>query len=476
MCCNPSVIYSGFCQVILTGVITFCSVGFFNALQGLGGAGNADPSANNAANASLYLTFAITGYLGGAFFNLLGPRVLMSVGCMTFAFYALAAYLAGQDDALQWLFILSGVVLGVGAGWLWTAQGALMLAYAPQDRKGLYISVFWIIFNLGGVIGGLLAFALNFDSSEDEPTSANAASYFSFVGIMLFGAIVAFLGLVSPEKVVREDGLPVTVQPCLSPAKEFLGALSVSVDKNMLLLSLLFFSSNYFYTYIFNAFNGVLFTVRTRGLNSAIFWLSQIVGAWLLGLVLDASRLKVRSRSRNGFWCTTIATTLSFLLGGYVQYFHRGGYRRDDDDNRDLIDVTNGDYWLPCLTIIGYGIMATCVQVYSYWLLGILGSGDATLAARYSGFYKGMQSLGATLGWVLDLEAFGISYRAQFLVCWILISVALVPTFFVSGAAPASWLKLDDTTGVGLRRRSGSVCDTPTTASDDRPQSQSSVS
>ncbi|KAF4676689.1 DUF895 domain membrane protein [Perkinsus chesapeaki] len=463
-----SAIYSGFVQVVLTGIIAFCSVGFFNALQGLGGAGSSNPSANNAANASLYLTFAVTGYLGGAFFNLLGPRVLMSSGCLAFAFYALSAYLAGMNNSLQWLFISSGVVLGIGAGWLWTAQGALMLAYAPQHRKGYYISVFWAIFNLGGVIGGLLAFALNSHTSSDSPSSANTASYFVFVGVMLLGVVIAAVGLVSPSKVVREDGFTVTVQPCMSPGKEILGALSVSFDKNMLLLSLLFFSSNYFYTYIFNAFNGVLFTVRTRGLNSAIFWLSQMLGAWLLGLVLDSSKRKVRSRSRSGYWCTAGSTTLAFILGAYVQYCYRGGYDRDDDI-RKLIDVTNGDYWLPCLSVIAYGFMAASIQVYSYWLIGILGSTDATLAARYSGFYKGIQSLGATLGWTLDLETFGIPYTTQFLLCWILLSVALLPTFFVSGSAPASWLKLDQTTGVGLSRESSRACEASAVSSGPAP-------
>lgn len=35
--------------------------------------------------------------------------------------------------------IVSGGFLGWGAGLLWTAQGALMLAYAPEAKKGMYI-------------------------------------------------------------------------------------------------------------------------------------------------------------------------------------------------------------------------------------------------------------------------------------------------------------------------------------------------
>ena len=52
--------------------------------------------------------------------------------------------------------IFAGALLGVCAGILWTAQAAIMLAYPPEDSKGRYISWFWMIFNLGGVIGALV--------------------------------------------------------------------------------------------------------------------------------------------------------------------------------------------------------------------------------------------------------------------------------------------------------------------------------
>jgi len=52
--------------------------------------------------------------------------------------------------------IFAGALLGVCAGLLWTAQGAIMMSYPTEDLKGRYISWFWMIFNLGAVIGGLV--------------------------------------------------------------------------------------------------------------------------------------------------------------------------------------------------------------------------------------------------------------------------------------------------------------------------------
>jgi len=60
--------------------------------------------------------------------------------------------------------IAAGVILGICAGLLWTAQGSLMLSYPTEIQKGRFISIFWGIFNLGGVVGASVSLALNFHS------------------------------------------------------------------------------------------------------------------------------------------------------------------------------------------------------------------------------------------------------------------------------------------------------------------------
>jgi predicted MFS family arabinose efflux permease len=35
-------------------------------------------------------------------------------------------------------------VLGVGASFLWVAQGAIMTTYVPESQKGRAIAAFWI--------------------------------------------------------------------------------------------------------------------------------------------------------------------------------------------------------------------------------------------------------------------------------------------------------------------------------------------
>jgi hypothetical protein len=39
-------------------------------------------------------------------------------------------------------------VLGIGAGFLWTAQAGIMMSYPNEKDKGKAFSMFWMIFNL----------------------------------------------------------------------------------------------------------------------------------------------------------------------------------------------------------------------------------------------------------------------------------------------------------------------------------------
>ncbi|KNC85950.1 hypothetical protein SARC_01896 [Sphaeroforma arctica JP610] len=132
----------------------------FNALQGLGKAGGDDETIGAAMNAILYACFTLTGLFSGSLFNLLGNKILMAFGGSTYAMYAIAVYLWGHDDSFAPLGLTTAGLLGVGAGCLWTAQGVMTLTYSTKEKKGLFTAIFWAIFNLGGVFGGLLTFAI----------------------------------------------------------------------------------------------------------------------------------------------------------------------------------------------------------------------------------------------------------------------------------------------------------------------------
>ncbi|GFP94318.1 unc93-like protein 2 [Phtheirospermum japonicum] len=102
---KPSVLRynSPLVQVILIGLVCFCCPGMFNALSGMGGGGQVDPTAANNANTALYTAFAVFGILGGGIYNILGPQLtlLCGYGLLDAMFQSLVYWVIGAlaDDA-----------------------------------------------------------------------------------------------------------------------------------------------------------------------------------------------------------------------------------------------------------------------------------------------------------------------------------------------------------------------------------------
>lgn len=86
--------------------------------------------------------------------------------------------------------IFAGALLGVCAGLLWTAQGAIMMSYPPEEMKGRYISWFWMIFNLGAVIGGLIPLGQNINTTTKGTVSDG--TYVGFIVLTALGALLAW--------------------------------------------------------------------------------------------------------------------------------------------------------------------------------------------------------------------------------------------------------------------------------------------
>ena len=141
-------------QLTLVAFVCFMCPGMFNAVNGLGGGGQFDARTADNANVALYSTFSVLGFFAGSIANRLGIKLTLSLGGMGYVLY-IASYLSYNHNQNEGFVVFAGAVLGVCAGMLWAAQGAIMMSYPPEQSKGRYISWFWMVFNLGAVIGGL---------------------------------------------------------------------------------------------------------------------------------------------------------------------------------------------------------------------------------------------------------------------------------------------------------------------------------
>lgn len=143
-------------QLLMVSFVCFLCPGMFNAVNGLGAGGQVTKKPSDDALTALYSTFSVVGFFAGTVANRLGIRATLSLGGFGYGLYV-AALLCFNHTQNAGFLIFAGALLGLCAGLLWTAQGAIMMSYPEENNKGKYISWFWMIFNLGAVIGSLVS-------------------------------------------------------------------------------------------------------------------------------------------------------------------------------------------------------------------------------------------------------------------------------------------------------------------------------
>jgi len=405
-------------QLLIVSLVCFMCPGMFNALNGMGGGGQLDPTANNKANTALYSTFAVVGFFAGTFTNKLGIRTALSFGGVGYSVYV-ASYLSYNHTKNLGFTTFAGALLGVCAGLLWCAQGAIMMSYPPEESKGRYISWFWMIFNLGAVIGSLIPLGQNIHNTAAG--SVNDGTYVGFLILTLIGAALAWT-LVDARDVIRADGSKVIVMKHPSWKSEIVGLWeALETDKYIILLFPMFLASNWFYAYHFTEINNAYFNVRTRSLNGVVYYIMQIVGAYVFGFALDYKGISRRTRAKAA-WGALFATIM--IIWGFGYMFQKTYTRAWAKEKSNLKkDWSEPGFAGPFVLYMFYGFSDAAWQTCVYWFMGSLTNNGRKLA-NFAGFYKGIQSAGGAITWALDED--GIEYMTMFASNWALLSGSLL--------------------------------------------------
>ncbi|KAI5810151.1 major facilitator superfamily domain-containing protein [Peziza echinospora] len=443
---------SPFMQVILTGFVCFLCPGMFNALNGLGAGGQVESSVTSNALVALYTTFAVFGFVAGTGLNYFGARPTLAFGGLGYALYS-ASLLCYNHTANSGFVIFSGAMLGVCAAFLWCAQGTVMMSYPTESEKGRYIGLFWGIFNMGAVIGSISPIVQNWKTPSGG--AVNDGTYVGFLALMVAGAVLAFF-LVPPHQIVRKDGTRVAPVRHPSAVSEIKGLYeTLKSDYYILLLFPMFWASNWFYTYQQNCYNLYLFNLRGRAFNNIWYWLAQIIGAVLFGVILDNQRLGSRKMRAWIGWGILFVVVNVIWGGGFVvldRYSDERAHLANAAINAartkaglpidaslvlpPAIDVYGDNFAAYCFLYLFYGFLDAMWQTYAYWLMGAL-SNDPRKLAYFAGFYKGIQSAGAAVVWRLD--ATGHSFDSLFGSSW---GLCVAGMLF---ALPVIYLKVQDT-------------------------------
>ncbi|ESK91166.1 mfs [Moniliophthora roreri MCA 2997] len=408
-------------QILLISFICFCCPGMYNAISGLGGSGQLDSTVAANANVALLASTAASAlFLVPPIFDTFGPRTCLLIGGWTYPLYS-GSLLCYNHTHNASFVIASGAILGLGASFLWVAQGAIMVSYPLADWKGRAIALFWIIFNLGGGIGSFISFGLNFHSRSG---TVSDGTYGAFMAIMFLGWLLSLL-ILPPHKVLRSDG---TFAGSPAPEGSFKALDSLKHELSnfrhalgnwrILLLIPMFFCANFFYSYQQNSVNGDTFTLRTRSLNGSMYWIAQMFGGLVIGLLLDIKFLSRPGRAKLG-WIFVFITGMVIWGGGlaFQRWNSRQGRKQwlDFSETRTFI----GPFWL----YFFYGAFDAFWQSYCYWMMASLADSPQA-AAKFVGLYKTFQASGGAVAW--RINALHYPAMTQFTINWSLVGSAMV--------------------------------------------------
>jgi MFS family permease len=363
-------------QAVMLGCVLFLTVGMYNVITFLGGAGQQTAYLSAVANISLYTVFTVFCLVSPACLNYFGLRATLCFGGFGYAAYAASLWCFNHTQNTGFV-IFGGCWCGLSAAFLWVAEGTAITAFASEELKGFYVAIFWSIFQAGVVIGAAIPVGQNWNN-----TGSGTVTDGTYVGLFILMLIGSGLGLcLYPwQKMVREDGSRVT----LPRHKNFWDELIASYHVFRKNLWILYFwpmcwAVNYYTIYQSNYFNGVVFSVRGRALNTFLFGLVQIPAAWFLNVFTDKLPCSRRWRA---FWAALMIFTMfnAVWIGGY---FAMAQTDMDLPESQRL-DVYDDGYGKWCFLFVMYGFMDAVYNCYAYWLIGSFSNDPAEVSGRSS--------------------------------------------------------------------------------------------
>jgi hypothetical protein len=137
-------------------------------------------------------------------------------------------------------------------------------------------------------------------------------------------------------------------------------------DPYIVALFPMFLASNWFYVYHFTEINAAYFNVRTRALNSVVYYTMQIIGAYIFGFALDYQGLSRRLRAKISF-AVLFVLIMAIWGGGYAfQKTYDRAWSAIDDNHKDW---TSPGYGGPFVLYIFYGFTDAAWQTCVYWFV-----------------------------------------------------------------------------------------------------------
>ncbi|KAJ5081462.1 hypothetical protein NUU61_009726 [Penicillium alfredii] len=411
---------STFFNISVVSLCAFIAPGLWAAMNGLGGAGAADPTYINAANAVIFCLQVLVCVFGSAMISKIGLKWTFVSGMLGFPVYASSVYCNIKFDN-KWYLMLACVIQGATSGLFWLTEGAIVLAYPEKHRRGKYIA-YWLASRIvGQMIGGAVTLGVN--AQRKERGHISVETYLIFIAIQAVGPFIAAL-LSSPGKVQRSDRTRVVVNLPASLCTELKAMGKLLTRKEVLFLTPMMFQS-VFSEAFFSTYNATYFTVRARALASLVASTGVILANFCLGFFLDWKRPSVNRRAILAF-ILIYAFELSLYI--YAMVATKEYENRSINPTFDWTDAGFGRaVCVYILMLVGFNLMYD----YLYWLVGTINKTGGEVV-RLSAIIRGIESCGQAISYGINsIDQTRFSLSGAVAVNMSFFVVCIIPSWFV---------------------------------------------
>ncbi|KAK5581446.1 hypothetical protein RB653_001479 [Dictyostelium firmibasis] len=250
--------------------------------------------------ALLYFSFAIGCFIAPVVLKKIGLIKSLTIAGITYGIFIFCS-ITGVA-VLEGLFLPASILIGFGAGLLWTSQPVYVSRNAPTEKElGLYSGMFQTIYSIGSIVGNAISGTLQ---NED----VNPTIILSILGSStFFGCIIlAFLRRVDP----------IVPTPRKTLSKTFTGAFMIFKDRKFLFLIPLLIVQGQSQSYFYETFNGIIGLDRV-GFISVTMGIVSVIGSSIWGRVHD----KVKSGKKLLAIIMGILYLISLTLLSFANYF-----------------------------------------------------------------------------------------------------------------------------------------------------------
>eukprot|EP01054_Gregarina_sp_Poly1_P007892 Gregarina_sp_Poly_1__7891@NODE_448_length_8319_cov_132_464615_g366_i0_p2_GENE_NODE_448_length_8319_cov_132_464615_g366_i0NODE_448_length_8319_cov_132_464615_g366_i0_p2_ORF_typecomplete_len404_score41_82MFS_1/PF07690_16/2_4e10MFS_1/PF07690_16/3_9e02UNC93/PF05978_16/1_1e08UNC93/PF05978_16/1_2e04MFS_2/PF13347_6/7_5e02MFS_2/PF13347_6/2e05MFS_2/PF13347_6/5_1e02_NODE_448_length_8319_cov_132_464615_g366_i016032814 len=365
-----------------------------------------------------YFGAVLFGIIAGSAVNVFGMKFTTLWGLSSTALLLLGLFAYAYFRLIpMWLVGIGAFFLTSGTSAFLAAMGTALVLYPTEAERSRYLTIFFVLSNLGGIVGAALAMGLNWDAQNVDSNSGLSWSSYLALCVVSAGTIILGLGITEVRDTVRSDHSEI-VAPTQTLKEEVAGLKAGVRDLNMGFMAPLFLANIWHEVFLYSWVNGKVFNIRSRAINSGLYYLARIAASLLFEWVSNGSG----SLLYRVYGCVSL--TGGVIIVGTIcicfLVFSVGGLTANG-----MLDISDKLSAPLIIAFIAYGALETIGASLVYWLLGVLPFKDAAAVPRYAGWFRMFSALGAAISWTLDIRTV-VPYPWQFFITTMLWVVALL--------------------------------------------------